>query len=434
MSLKFSRIVTTLAAGMALSGAVALSSGALAADKPAKPAETGGKISKAVTPQMIAIQKAAAANNWQEVLTQAQAALAVPDHTPFDEVEINTFIGIASVNLKDMNGARKAFETAAESPANVDLPPADREQLYHNALILAAGNQEWQKAVTYGQVLDQMGKNDDATYGDLAVAYYNMKDNARAQQYAQKSIDMAKAAGKQPDENALKIVMNSQIASNPAAAEQTLENIVMRTNSTDDWGRLIDHTFGVPGTNDINAMDLYRLKFVTNSLRRDDAALAGKLANELYYYGDAERILQSQGITGPDLNTARSGAAKEQGSLNAEIAAARKGSGQDAIRVAEALYGYGRYADAEDLARAAMAKGLGGKKCRGHCDPAEATLLVGMAQVAQGKNAEAIATLNAVTGSEANRKTGHLWAIYAQIKQGGAQPAAAPAAAPAPAH
>jgi tetratricopeptide (TPR) repeat protein len=427
MITKFSRNMTMLAAVAALAGSLALSANiAVAADKPA---ETGGKISKAVTPQMIAVQKAAAANNWQEVMTQAQAALAVPDHTPFDEVEINTFIGIAAVNLKDMNTARKAFETAADNPANADLPPAEREQLFHNSLILSAGSQEWQKAIAYGQVLEQMGKNDDATYGDIAVAYYNLKDSAHAQQYAQKSIAAAKAAGKQPDENALKIVMNSQIASNPAAAEQTLENIVMRTNSAEDWGRLIDHTFGVPGTNDATAMDLYRLKFATNSLRKDDAALAGKLANELYYYGDAERILQSQGIGGPDLSQARSGAAKEQGSLNAEIAAGRKGSGQDAIRVGEALYGYGRYAEAEELGRAAMAKGLGGKKCRGHCDPATAATLVGMAQVAQGKNAEAIATLNAVTGSEADRKTAHLWAMYAQLKQGGAPPAAAPAPA-----
>jgi hypothetical protein len=379
---------------------------------------------------MMAAQKAAAAGQWQEVMAQAQAALAAPDHTPFDEVEANDFIAIAAVNLKDMNTARKAFEAAADNPANVDLAPTDRQQVYHNALLLAGDVADWKRVIAYGQVLEQLHAHDDSTYADLAVAYYNTKDTAHAAQFAQKSIDMAKAAGKQPNENALKIVMNGQIASNPAAAEQTLEAIVMRNNSPDDWGRLIDHTFGVPGTNDVTAMDLYRLKFVTNSLRRDDGALAGKLANELYYYGDAQRILQAQGISGPDLNTARSGAAKEQGSLNAEIAAGRKGSGQDAIRVAEALYGYGRYAEAEELARAAMAKGLGGgKKCRGHCDPAQAALLVGMAQVAQGKNAEAIATLNAVSGTEADRKTAHLWAMYAQLKGGGAQPAAAPAPA-----
>jgi hypothetical protein len=178
--------------------------------------------------------------------------------------------------------------------------------------------------------------------------------------------------------------------------------------------------------NDVTAMDLYRLKLATKSLGKQDASLAGKLANELYYYGDAVKILEGAGITGPDLNAARNGAAREQGSLNAEMAAARKGSGQDAIRVAEALYGYGRYADAEQLAREAMSKGLVGKgKCRAHCDAAEAPLLIGISQAMQGRYADALASFNSVKGSDADAKTAHLWAMYAQIHQGGTQPAAA---------
>jgi len=44
-------------------------------------------------------------------------------------------------------------------------------------------------------------------------------------------------------------------------------------------------------------------------------------------------------------------------------------------------------------------------------------MLVGAAQTAQGKYAEAIQTLSQVTGSEANTRTAHLWSLYAQAKQ-----------------
>jgi len=410
--------------------AIALASAAFAFGIGGQGVAAATKVSKAVAPALSAAQKAAQAGNWAEALSQARAAQAVAGRTPIDDVTINDFIGVAAVNLKDFKTATAAFEAAADSPANTEMDPAERADLYHNALLLAGDAQQWQKVFTYAQVLESLNKMDDATYLEVAIGYYNMKDTARAKQYAQRSIDAAKAAGKPPQDNALKIVMNSEAQANPAAAEQALEQIILRSNSPEDWGRLIDNDFAAKGMNDVTAMDLYRLKFATKALGKQDASLAGKLANELYYYGDGVKIMEAAGITGPDMNAARNGAAREQGSLNAEIAAAHKGSGQEAIRVAEALYGYGRYADAEQLAREALSKGLAGKgKCRSHCDPAEALLLIGMSQAMQGRYADALASFNSVKGSEADLKTAHLWAMYAQIHQGGAQPAAAPAPA-----
>ncbi|MFL6690458.1 MAG: hypothetical protein ACJ8IR_09790 [Alphaproteobacteria bacterium] len=392
-------------------GALVLTPAALAA----------GKLSKSLSEPMSAAAKAAQAGNWQEALTQARAAQAISGRTPFDDVEINMFIGQAAINLQDMKTATTALEAAADSPANSDLDPTERQQLYHNALLLASNAQQWQKVAAYAQVIEPSGKMDDVAYADTAVAYYMLKDTARATQYAQKSVDASKAAGKQPQENALKLVMNAQAQSNPAAAEQTLETLVMRTNAPDDWGRLIGHDFGTAGMNDVLAMDLYRLMFVTRSLGANEAGLAGKLANQLRYYGDAVAILEGAGIRGGDLNTARSNSAKEQGSISAEIAAAQKSNGQTALAVAEALYGYGRFAEAEQLARAAASKGAGKT-------PGQAQLLVGMSLARQGKYAEAQQALAAVRGSAAAAKTAHLWSLYAQMKQGGTQqgPPAAP--------
>jgi tetratricopeptide (TPR) repeat protein len=379
-------------------------------------AASGPKISKEVAAPFSAAVKAAQAGNWQEAITQARAAQAVASRTPFDDLEINILLGQAAINLKDMNTATTALEAAADSPANADLDPNDRVELYHNALLLASNAQHWQKVIAYSHVLEPANKMDDAMDASVAIAYYNLKDTANATAYAQKSIAASKAAGKQPDENALKMVMNSQAQSNPAAAEQTLESLVMQSNSPADWGQLISVAFTAKGMNDPIAMDLYRLSYVTHALKSNEAGLAGKLANQLRYYGDAVSILQSAGIGGADLNSAKANSAKEQGSLTAEIAAARKAGGQTALSVAEALYGYGRFADAEALARQAVSKG-------GTKSPGQAQMLLGMSLARQDKFAEARQAFSSVSGSPAMIKVAHLWGIYAQVK-GASAPAA----------
>jgi hypothetical protein len=370
-------------------------------------ASAADKVSKDVGVPLSDAQKAAQTNDWQTALAKIKEAQAVSDRTPYDDYIINKFLAIVAINLKDYATARTATEAALASPS---MPAEDKKELVHNAFILEGQANNYPAMIQYGAQLETFGPLDDAALANMAIAYYNTKDAARATQYAQKSIDAAKAAGKPPQQAALEIQMNSQAKANPEAAEQTLENIVAQSNSPDAWSRLIEYNFGAKGMNDAIAMDLYRLEYVTKSMKPDGAALAGKLALQLRYYGDAVSILQSAGVGGADLATARSSSAKEQGSLNAEIAAANKSGGAVALNVAEGLYGYGRYADAERLAGEAAQKG-GGKY------PGEAQLLVGMAQVAQAKYAEAVQTFNGISGTPAVGKTAKLWSIYAQAKQ-----------------
>jgi hypothetical protein len=415
MIVKFIRAAAAAACIAASAGVLTLGS--------APEAVAAEKVSKAVGAALNDALKSMQAKDWPTAVTKIKAAQALPDRTPYDDVNINLFLAEAAGSAGDLQTARVAAEAAADSPANAQLDPVNRKALYLLAFQLAGRNSEWQKTLSYGGVLETLGGLDFNGEADMAVAYYNLKDTANANKYAQKSIADAKAAGQQPNQAAMQLMVNAQAQSNPAAAEQMLEGVVLQSGSPGDWGRLIDHAFGTSGMNDVLAMDLYRLKYLTRSMKGDDAGLAGKLAIQLYYPGDAQTILQSAGIGGKDLATARAAAAKEQGSLNAEIAAAKRGSGQDAVKVGEALYGYGRFAEAEQLARLAMSKGLG--KCKGRCDAAEAPILLGMALVGQGKYADAVTVFNGVNGSQAATKTAHLWSIYAQSKSRGAAPAAA---------
>src|SRR6185437_8836451 len=271
---------------------------------------------------------------------------------------------------------------------------------------LESGAQNYPGIIQYGRQLEAIAPLGAEELTNMAIAYYNTKDTAGAQQYAQKAIAAAKAAGKQPPQAALEITMNAQAQNNPEAAVQTLEQIVSQTNSPAEWGKLISVTFGTKGMDDVIAMDLYRLMLVTKAFNANEAKLAGRLANSLHYYGDTVAILESAGVTGADLSAAKSNAAKEQGLIATEISAARKSGGQTALSVAEGLYGYGRYAEAEELAR------LAGAKARK--DPGEAQMVVGMAQVRQGKFAEAAQTFQSVSGNGAMMKTAHLWGIFAR--------------------
>jgi tetratricopeptide (TPR) repeat protein len=384
-------------------------------------AQAADKVSKEVGVPLNAALEAIQKSDWATAMASIKQAQAVANRTPYEDYVINKILSLVAFNLKDYKTALTAVEAALASSS---MPPEDKKDLLTNGFRLESQANNYPGIIQYGKQLEAIRALDPDELSNLAIAYYNTKDVATAQQYAQKAVAAAKAAGKQPPQAALEITMNAQAKANPEAAAQTLEQIVLQTNSPADWEKLISVTFGTKGMTDVIAMDLYRLSYVTHALKPNEAGLAGKLANQLRYYGDAVTILQSGGITGADLNSAKSNSAKEQGSLSAEIAAARKGSGQTALAVAEALYGYGRFAEAESLARDAVSKG-------GSKNPGEAQMLLGMSLVRQDKFAEAKQAFGSVSGNAAMTKVAHLWGIYAQIK-GGSAPA--PAASPPPGH
>jgi tetratricopeptide (TPR) repeat protein len=109
-----------------------------------------------------------------------------------------------------------------------------------------------------------------------------------------------------------------------------------------------------------------------------------------------------------------------------QIAAGQKQDGKYNAKLAEALYSYGMYPEAEAAAKLAMSKG-------GNPDPSEAPMVLGQSLVAQGKYAEAIAAFGQVQGGgPATARITRLWEDYAKVKQNPPSTTAA-AAAPAPA-
>ena len=105
-----------------------------------------------------------------------------------------------------------------------------------------------------------------------------------------------------------------------------------------------------------------------------------------------------------------------------------KGTGEFNVKLAEALYGYGMYPQAEAAARLALQKG-------GTKDPSEPNMILGEALTAQGKYADAVTAFQAAGNglSPASARVVRLWTMYAQQKANPTTAAATPAATGAPA-
>jgi tetratricopeptide (TPR) repeat protein len=95
-----------------------------------------------------------------------------------------------------------------------------------------------------------------------------------------------------------------------------------------------------------------------------------------------------------------------------QIAQEQAQDGAYNAKLAEALYGYGMYPQAEAAAKLAIQKG-------GNPDPAEAPMVLGQALVAEGKYNNAIVAYGQVKGGgPVTPRIARLWADYAKIQKG----------------
>jgi tetratricopeptide (TPR) repeat protein len=412
--MRFSFVRSALAAAFVAGAALSLSTGAMAADK-------GQSVSKSLATPLKAAQDAMKANDFAGALAHVKEAQAVPGLTDYDNFVINQFLGNIYIGMKDYKNAETAFVAMASSP---DLPQADKANAYSTTIQLAVNNNDWATAIKFGEQLQAIAPLQGPLVEQLAVAYYNSGDKAKALAIAKPQIDADKAAGRPSSEALMQIQLGAQATSNDTAgAMATIEGMVAQHGNPDDWARLIDLTFGSKGLTDIQALNLYRLRIITGATTSvDDYVIMGQVASiNLLYPVEGEMMIEhgvSTGVVKPGdkasaaLAQIRPKAAKDKASIGEfeKLAIARKTGDYD-LKLAETYYGYGRYADAETAVRRAMGKG-------GVKDNAEAQMVLGMALAQQGKNADAAAAFAKVSGNANEMKIAHLWTVYAQRQYG----------------
>jgi len=382
---------------------------ALAADAPKAP-----KLTNAIAKSLQDAQKAGNAKDFPTALAAIDKAKAVSGPTPYDTLMINRFAMGIHVGMGDLAAAGVDAEAAADVDPSV-IPDTDKPNVYKPALQLALNAKHYDKAVKYAKLYQALTPPPSgADLGLVSQALYLGGDYAGATAIAQKNIDAATAAGQKPARNDLDIVLAGQVKQkDEPGAEKTLEALVANYNQPDDWGQLMGVSLTTKGMRDIDYIYMGRLMFLQGGkMRPEDASLIGSTASRLGFLGEAVQAqkLGGQGFTdpGPKVDA-------DKKSFPAQVAAGAKQNGVYNVKTAEAAYGYEMYADAETLAKQAKAKG-------GVPDATEPDMVLGMAQAAQGKYAEAAQTFASINQpNPASARVVRLWTYYVKAK---ANPAA----------
>ncbi len=410
-----------------------------AATVPAQAADTAPAKPKTTKGVGLALQAALAAALAKD-MTTAQAKLgearAVTDVTEFDRVEIDQVTAYIAINStpSDHPGALAAYKSAIANPSFPLLEQSEQTGTLKNAMILCNEIKDFACAVQIGEKVMATGHIDDMTAGTLAVAYYYNKDYAKARTLAQKSVDVAIAAGNKPDHGSLQIIMNSYADEKDQLNARKILELIALYYGTDPqsgpetWDKMLAFAW-TPGLKDMQILQVYRLRYLSGAeSEAGDYSAGAELAMKNGYPGEARNVLQlgaqrGKGSGGAALTEARNKAAADEKTIaSSDAAGAKSPNGQGDTLTAEQYYGYGRYAEAETAARRAIGKG-------GAKDPEEAKMVLGMALTAEGKYADAVQAFAQVGGNDGQRKIAHVWSVYAQ---GHAQTVAASApAAPA---
>jgi tetratricopeptide (TPR) repeat protein len=387
----------------------------------ASPAIAAPKLTTSVNNALAEAQKAANGGDLAAATAAIAKARAVSSKTDYDDYMINNVAVAVAVKGQDMATAETAAEAAADSPA---VPEDQKANALRTALILANNQKHYDKAVTYAKQLQALNSTDPVVQTAITQAYYLSKDYPDAMAYTQKRIDADKAAGKRTDRSTLQIMLDIQVAQkDEAGAERTLEQLVAQFNDPADWTQMIDVALSSKGLRDVEVVWLGRLIFLSGATpSAQDVNLFGSTASHLTFFGDAQVAMQHGASGFPD-PSARADADKK--TIPAQIAAEAKQNGNYSAKLAEALYSYGMYPEAEAAAKVAMTKG-------GATDATEAPMVLGQALTAQGKYDDAIAAFGQVQGGgPATARITRLWVALANIKKNPPAPAATAAAAPA---
>lgn len=229
---------------------------------------------------------------------------------------------------------------------------------------------------------------------------------------AKQRIEADKKAGRVPDRRTLQMLLSTQSSlKDEAGMADTLEEEATDYNDPADWTEIIAITFGTPGLRDQDGIWLGRLLFVVGAqVQPTDASTVGQIASQRGFFGDAVNAKAHGGQVDPDPAPR---ADSDKKTMPDQIAQEQAQDGAYNAKLAEALYGYGMYPQAEAAAKLAVQIG-------GNPDPSEAAMVLGQALTAEGKYDDAIATFGQVKGGgPVTPRIARLWAGYAKIKKRG---------------
>jgi tetratricopeptide (TPR) repeat protein len=344
-------------------------------------------------------------------LAKVKEADAVMDKTPFEEYSVSKYLGFIAINqpMPDYAAATAAYNREVASGG---APDAEKPVMYNIAARLNYQAMAYPEVIKDTIELQKLAPLDEKGYVIFIQAYYNTNDFANATAAAKAAVASEIASNMKPSEDVLGLLLNAQIKNmDEGGARQTLDQLAAISTKPEVWGQVMDFALGTMGITDHQLLNLYRLSILTGTMKdtpgaSDFLAMATiDLQNGLP--AEAKAILTKGNKTGDLLNQANMFLASDQQVLSALAAeAAKQTNGEIDVKLGESYYTYGRY----DEAIAAIQKGIekGGLK-----DAADAQTTLGIALLAAGKKADAVAALDkAAAAGGAGGQVAHVWSLY----------------------
>ncbi|HEX4050179.1 MAG TPA: hypothetical protein VHY19_04800 [Steroidobacteraceae bacterium] len=365
-----------------------------------------------------AAQDAQKAQNWSLEAQKLHDALAAHGkRTPYDDFVIDSWLGVADVQLKNYPEAAPALEAAAESQY---AAAAQQQVMLPTVVSLYSQLQQYPKAIAVGQYAMQHGvtasslyvtvavdQNDVGQFKDAAATIQQLivKEPKPEEQYLQFQLDAYNHASDQPD------------------ASKVIDELVTYYPKPSYWIEALQPVLKMSGNDAHLQLDVYRLMNDAGALNMaNTCAQMADLSFNAGYPGETVAVLQrafaNNVFTDPSdvtryqhmLMGAMQKVTEDEASLPSQQSKAEMAAtGDPLVGVGAAYLSYGQADKAASVISQGIAKG-------GLKYPDEANLLLGMAQLKSHNAAAAGGSFDKVgkSDNEGYAQLGKLWLLRSQ--------------------
>jgi hypothetical protein len=291
--------------------------------------------------------------------------------------------------------------TSSGSSALTDAP-----SLLRNQLGLAFGLKDYARAEAAATRLIALTPNDANAIKDLGLVRIEQNRVPEGLGLLDKAIGLRKAANQPVEENWYKFAFNTARKARmvPQAVKFSRDWLASYPSAT-NWRDTLTIYRSMTQPDRAMLVDIYRLLRAQKALNGEsDYYVLANALQQTGYPGEVKSVLDEAFAAGisqskPEFADLRSNSNRQIGEDKASLPAQEKsalgaGTGSAALKVADAYFGYGEYAKAATLYRAALTKG--------GVDANLVNTRLGMALALAGNKAEAEAAFKAVGGARAD--------------------------------
>lgn len=390
---------------------------------PVNPVHAQGKPqnSKAAGPALKAAKASLDAKRYQDVIAKLKEAQNIQGKNAYDEHLINEMFIFAYARTNQLAESAKIMEATLDSQFNTE---AERRKRILQLIPIHYNLKNYDKVIALGDRAVKGGFADDEVLTWMGQAYFLKGDYKTASKFIEGQVNAQIKAGRKPKENVLNLIQNACLKTGDSPCLQRVyERLVTYYPKPVYWQNLMAAMYRQQDASggDQSQLQVYRLASAVNVLNKpSDYTEYAQLAIEAGAPGEAQAVLE-KGFANKIfteqrdidrnkrlLDSAKKQAADGQAALQkADADAAASSSGDKDVSVGIAYMGYQQY----DKAAAAIERGL---KKGGLTNPANAHLLLGIAQLGAGKKDEARKSFRSVKGNPTLERLANLWTLHAQ--------------------